>query len=33
MDDEPIEFTKAMEGIDTVPGPTTDTAAMSGMSR
>ena len=22
MDDEPIEFTKAMEGIDTIPGPT-----------
>ena len=24
MDDEAIEFTKAMEGIDTVPGPTAD---------
>jgi alkylation response protein AidB-like acyl-CoA dehydrogenase len=24
MNDEPIEFTKAMEGIDTVPGPVTD---------
>jgi hypothetical protein len=22
MDDEAIEFTKAMEGIDTIPGPT-----------
>ena len=24
MDDEAIEFTKAMEGIDTIPGPTAD---------
>ena len=24
MDDEPVEFTKAMEGIDTIPGPKTD---------
>ena len=24
MDDQPIEFTKAMEGIGTIPGPTTD---------
>ena len=24
MDDEAIEFTKAMEGIDTIPGPKTD---------
>ncbi len=27
MDDEAIEFTKAMEGIDTVPGPTSDEQA------
>lgn len=26
MDDEAIEFTKAMEGIDTIPGPTADEA-------
>jgi hypothetical protein len=26
MDDETIEFTKAMEGIDTIPGPTGDEA-------
>jgi nitroalkane oxidase len=32
MDDEPIEFTKAMEGIDTVPGPTTDLAGMAAMA-
>jgi len=24
MDDEAIEFTKEMEGIDTIPGPTED---------
>ena len=24
MDDEPMEFTKSMEGIDTIPGPTAD---------
>jgi acyl-CoA dehydrogenase len=24
MDDEAIEFTKSMEGIDTIPGPTAD---------
>ena len=24
MDDEPVEFTKGMEGIDTIPGPKTD---------
>ncbi len=29
MDDEAIEFTKEMEGIDTVPGPTSDERALS----
>ncbi|SNR38001.1 acyl-CoA dehydrogenase [Haloechinothrix alba] len=29
MDDEAIEFTKGMEGIDTIPGPTTDEPAMA----
>jgi acyl-CoA dehydrogenase len=24
MDDEPVDFTKGMEGIDTIPGPKTD---------
>jgi hypothetical protein len=29
MDDEPTEFTKAMETIDTVPGPATEAPQMA----
>jgi hypothetical protein len=29
MDDEPIEFTKAMETIDTIPGPERETPQVA----